>query len=326
MVAQTVCAESSQSHIRPFSPRKDLRDLADLVEIAFGEELAATGSRMVEEMRQIAALGPLLYLASLVTPPMRGYVWVQDGRVVGNISLAQERGGRWVISNVAVLPEMRGQGIAGRLVDTALEHVRRRRGRAVTLQVRQDNAVAHALYAHRGFAVYDTVHELRLLPFDWPLVLRMSHPSVREMRRTDATKLQRLIRDSIPASARRYRDLSGGDDGASFWARLRRTLEQVVGPHERIGMVADSGEGPVGLATASVRLLATWHEMHLYVTPAQRGLVERPLVETLLARLDMAPRREVRATLSTTHPEGIEALHRTGFETVRVLDQMGCFL
>ncbi len=326
MVAQSISVACASSHIRPFSLRRDLGDLADLVQASFGEELVATGSKMVEEMRQMASLGPLLPLAFLGMPPMRGYVWVDAGRVVGNISLAQERGGRWTLSNVAVLPEMRGQGIAGCLVDAALEHVRRQGGRMITLQVRSDNAPARALYAHRGLAVYDTVHELRLSPLSWPPVLRASHPSIRPRRRDDAPWLRYLIRASIPEGAQRYHVSPDEPAAPGVVSWLRRAWEQLAQPQERPGLVATAGDRPIGLASATTRLLASWHELRLYVAPARRGTVEQPLVEAMLAQLDGAPRREVRATLSTSHPEGIDVLHRLGFETSRVLDQMGCIL
>jgi ribosomal protein S18 acetylase RimI-like enzyme len=326
MVAQTLGVGCAASHIRPFSLRRDLADLADLVETAFGDELAATGSHMVEEMRQMAALGPLLHLAYLGWAPIRGYVWLHQGRVVGNVSLACDRERRWTLSNVAVRPEMRGQGIAGCLVDMAIEHVRQRGGKQITLQVLSDNPSAHALYTHRGLATYDTIHELQLGPQCWPLALRASHPLVRPLRQGDAPWLRDLMRASTPPSAHPYQQLGDSPARAGLWKQLLRALELFSQPQERIGLVAVLEDRPVGLATATLRLLASWHEVRLYVAPADRGAVERPLLEALLARLDSAPRRDVRATVSTTHPEAIAALHYLGFETQRVLDQMGRFL
>ncbi len=327
MVAQSVCVASAKGHIRPFSLRRDLNDLADLIEVAFCDELAATGSHMVQEMREMAALGPFLHLVQFLAPPMHGYVWVQGNRVVGNVTLAHEGAGRWTISNVAVLPEMRGQGIAGHLVDTAIAHVRAHKGRLITLQVRQDNAIAQALYAHRGFAVYDTVHELRLSPPNWPLVLRASSGGIRPLARTDGPWLPELIRASLPESARPYcPELGEAPPRATLWQRIRRELMTTPLLSDRIGMVALVGERPVGLATATVRPLSRFYKIQLYVEPGQRGVLERNLLEALLAQLDTTPRREIRTTLSVTHPEGLEALQRIGFESQRVLQQMGYIL
>ena len=50
-------------NLRLFSAQTDLGELADLLQVAFGDELRRTGNRMVDDMRQIAALGPLGGLA-----------------------------------------------------------------------------------------------------------------------------------------------------------------------------------------------------------------------------------------------------------------------
>ena len=103
------------SHIRPFNPAYDLGDLATLIETAFGAELSITGSNMVRDMRQMALWGPMLWLTGPASSLLKGYVWIEDGRLVGNVSVTAESGkaGDWSISNVAVLPEYRGEGSPG---------------------------------------------------------------------------------------------------------------------------------------------------------------------------------------------------------------------
>ncbi|NLG26477.1 MAG: GNAT family N-acetyltransferase, partial [Chloroflexi bacterium] len=148
-------------HIRPFAPQRDLEALANLVEVAFGEDLALTGSHMVRDLRQMALAGPLLQFARPLADFLQGFVWTEDGALVGNVSVNQ-RAGAWVMTNVAVLPEHRGRGIAGQLVDAAIAHVRRQGGRRILLQVRSDNTPAQTLYARRGFVRFDSWHELDL--------------------------------------------------------------------------------------------------------------------------------------------------------------------
>ena len=143
--------------LRRYEARRDMAALADLIESAFNERLDRSGRRMVREMRLLGRVGWLGWLLSRwLLPPAAnpfGFVWEIDGVVVGNASLlpvAQFRH-RWVIANVAVLPEHRRKGIAGRLVDACLQFAQRRGARQLILQVDADNETALTLYRRRGF-------------------------------------------------------------------------------------------------------------------------------------------------------------------------------
>lgn len=70
---------------------------------------------------------------------------------VGTISLTRT-GDVGEIGNVAVLPEYRGQGIAGALLETALGYGKRQQGMSLfTLEVRAGNTAAIHLYESAGF-------------------------------------------------------------------------------------------------------------------------------------------------------------------------------
>ena len=143
MIAQMYEAEAESAHIRPVNLPHDLTALAELIEIAFGEELVTSDSHMVQDMRRAALIGGLLWMASGAR--LSGFVWVEDNQIVGNITLNQDphAWSHWFISNVAVLPSYRRRGIAGRLLDTALGQIRANHGRRVRLQVRQDYETAY---------------------------------------------------------------------------------------------------------------------------------------------------------------------------------------
>lgn len=79
------------------------------------------------------------------------YLLALDGeRVIGYA-------GCWIsfeecqITNVAILPEYRGQGIGTRLFGAIIEAVKAKGVTAMTLEVRPSNAPARALYARYGF-------------------------------------------------------------------------------------------------------------------------------------------------------------------------------
>lgn len=69
-----------------------------------------------------------------------------DGRAVGYMGL-QIFGGEGYVTNVAVLPDYRGQGIAKALIAKQLEN----KMDFITLEVRESNAPAINLYEKMGF-------------------------------------------------------------------------------------------------------------------------------------------------------------------------------
>jgi len=154
----TTFLTSKQKKLRPFDTRRDLGPAADLIELCFAETLTIDGRRYLQKMRATAKAqrdsqwGALT--ATRASIPLAGYVWEEDGKVVGNLSLIPffRRGRRInLIANVSVHPDYRQRGIARTLTQEALEKSHRRRIYEVWLQVREDNPAAGGLYSSMGF-------------------------------------------------------------------------------------------------------------------------------------------------------------------------------
>jgi ribosomal protein S18 acetylase RimI-like enzyme len=152
-----------KAHIRPVDPRRDLLVIADLIETCFLDQMDEEGREYVRQIRHAAQSGDFFRWMSgadeRISLPLGGYVWVEDQRVVGNLTLipfhSTGRNGnssrwRYLIANVAVHPNFRRRGIARQLTTKALKHIRDRRADA-WLQVREDNPAARSLYVSLGF-------------------------------------------------------------------------------------------------------------------------------------------------------------------------------
>ena len=148
---------------RPVNLKTDLAPLADLIEIAFADTMDSGGRAAIREMRALSRLGPGLGIVpamnDLVIGVGMGYVWIEDGRLVGNVSiypasLPPEAPRAWIIANVAVHPEYRGRSIARTLMQDSLRSVRQRSGGPadVILQVEAPNWKARQLYDSLGFS------------------------------------------------------------------------------------------------------------------------------------------------------------------------------
>jgi ribosomal protein S18 acetylase RimI-like enzyme len=125
--------------------------------------------QIVDGMRNVARIWPLIRLIQVVSPPMRdllrGYVWEEDGRIVG-ASIVQRRGSTdvWVVGTVGVLPGYRRRGLARKLLTAALELMRERGATKVTLGVIDGNLPAYTLYKDMRFERYSGSVEFDALP------------------------------------------------------------------------------------------------------------------------------------------------------------------
>ena len=141
---------STDPHIRPMDPRRDGVALADLLETAFRDEPAdEEGQAMLRMLRNFGVFDVAM------TDGATGFLWIEEGRIVGNASLMRNRArsDTWVVGNVGTHPSFRGRGIATALVMSCMRYVEGRGGTRVALEVSQSNAPAMRVYQRLGFAV-----------------------------------------------------------------------------------------------------------------------------------------------------------------------------
>lgn len=157
-ITDVLGTSSPPGQLRPLDPRRDLGSVADLVELCFADTLDVDGQRYIQQMRTLARnpgyLGWVSSLTERMAVPISGYVWEEDGRVVGNLTLIPYlvHGRRYyLIANVAVNPDYRRRGIARMLTAKAIEHARQRSVSWAWLHVRDDNEGAIQLYKSLGF-------------------------------------------------------------------------------------------------------------------------------------------------------------------------------
>ena len=151
-------ALASPSQLRPLNIVRDLPGVADLVEKCFADTMDAEGRSYIQQMRRAGHDNAFLRWASTavesVSMPLSGFVWEENGEIIGNVSLIPYRQSRqkyYLIANVAVRPEDRRRGIGRALTLAAMQHARQRHTHETWLQVRADNLGAIELYRSLGF-------------------------------------------------------------------------------------------------------------------------------------------------------------------------------
>ena len=173
MLAASGSPLENSNHIRKVEITRDLDAIADLIELCFPIHLDRDGETYLKQMRtaarDIRLLGWMSAFSDLGMKSASGFVWEEDGRIVGNLSLIPfKQPGRvfHMIANVAVYPEYRNRGIGRALTKRALGYLRRRHEPFVWLQVRDDNPAAYELYRSVGFTDMATRTTWRIRPFE----------------------------------------------------------------------------------------------------------------------------------------------------------------
>jgi len=149
---------STASHVRPLNVLRDLPRVADLIELCFASSMDNEGHSYVRQMRRASRDASFMRWASnaieSASMPLSGFVWEQDGRIIGNASLVPFRHKSkrvYLIANVATHPDYRRKGIARLLTERAMQHARQRGGNELWLHVRADNPGAVQMYSDLGF-------------------------------------------------------------------------------------------------------------------------------------------------------------------------------
>jgi ribosomal protein S18 acetylase RimI-like enzyme len=277
------------SGVRPVQLRGDLAAIADLIELCFAPTLDAAGRSAIQEMRMVSRSGPLLWVLARLDRALlgmiQGFVWVERGHIVGNVSVMPagfERG--YLIANVAVHPDFRRQGIARQLMQAALDQIARR-GTFATLQVEADNAAACALYESLGFHTQRIFTRWRRPTYHHLPPALPEMPVVRKMDRREVDCLYTLARQVRP-----------DEHGGMGW--LRPTRSKTLRP-SRWGSLAflisgqsvdywivPAADGQFDAALRSeARLGCTTVLFDLLVRPERQGQLEVPLISDAIRRL-----------------------------------------
>jgi ribosomal protein S18 acetylase RimI-like enzyme len=325
MAATGVLAQPEAfSGLRAVHLRRDLAAMADLIELCFASTLDTAGRSAIHEMRALSRMGPLLWLLARLSrgiPGLYGFVWVERGRLVGNVTVTPAGyGNGWMIANVAVLPDYRRRGIARQLMHAALAFVEER-GAFAVLQVDADNDSARDLYAGLGFELQRTFTRWRRPAYQRPPLLPATTPDVRPLLRSQADQLYALAESVRPAARGGLgwlRPLTPTALRPARWAALRFMIS---GQRAQTWVVpGENGQLEAALRVEQ-RIGGLTRVFDVLVAPRRAGELESPLVNFALRRLI---RREHSAM--TEHPTddlaASAALRDHSFRPERVLAHM----
>jgi len=215
--------------IRPLNLSTDLKEIANLLFVCFSDSMDEDGKRYIEYLRRFSQ--SLLFTKMAERNPEKyslpgeGFVYEDKGKLVGNITLSPMKCQDemiYLISNVAVLPEYRGKGIAKTLTRTALQYIESKGVKQVWLQVKQENQTAIDLYTQFQFQSFMT--RTTWIRKNTDLLHQPQKIFLRKRKKDEWEIQQKLLERIYPAEL----TTAYGFEIASIQPRLRNVINDVL--------------------------------------------------------------------------------------------------
>lgn len=307
--------------IRPVRPRDDMAAILDLIELGFKEDLDPQGWAMLKEMRQIVYQQGLLRMLGSSALETQGFIWVEDGSIVGNLSIRRaapyHTHGR-LIGNVVVHPDYRGQGIGRALMERAIAAAKDRAIRWIGLEVRASNAIACGLYERLGFrTVGQTRHLWRPEDTSWPKPPKTETPW-RRSRPKDSRDWLSLAQLSYGPLQRRVLEIR---ESLYQFGGLQRQLELWFHRQRERAWICGASQMPRMAVRTKTNRSDHFHIWDAFMDPREGRSGAISIVSQ--ASVHMPNHRDwpVVAIISD-QPPLLEAMVAYGFEVHRTLQQM----
>ncbi len=279
--------------------------------------------RRMQRMARWGGLGLWLWSAETEAWGAPGFVWLEDGQVVGNISLRRAASsGGWMIGNVAVRADRRGRGIGQALVETAIKSAAQRGGAWVGLEVREDNGPARELYGRLGFEPVGTMLELaRPAGLPWSEPAPFSLP-LRRARADDSVLLYHLAQEGLERPHREILEIRRSSYRSGWEARAGMWLE---GCREDWWVTEEQGR-VVGALRVSSRRPGRFHRVEVLSRQERLDDLGPRLVLAGVRFLSQRQRWEAATLLPGLRQRLEQSFARAGFRRMRRLVQMRLLL
>lgn len=323
MIVTAPSTDQSKNGPRPININTDIPGILKLLELVFGASLDADGQQMFAVNSNALQSPAILWRLNPAAAKLSlGFVWEEDGRIVGNVTmLTSDTPGRFLVVNVAVHPDYRRRGIARLLMKQVEGLVRQRHGNQILLQVVKQNAAAVALYNSLDYTTIGSithwtasVSRLRRLELN----LESPSPRIRELKRSEWRSAFALDRDALHPDLN-WPELPKPDMYQNgLWAKVVNFFN---GRQSETWVIASSKNQLIGLASLNTEWGSS-HQAAVRVHPAWVGRLERPLLAKLIRRLQQQSRRNVQLD----HPDDDELmnalLQEANFQPRRTLTHM----
>ncbi|MCB0188270.1 MAG: GNAT family N-acetyltransferase, partial [Caldilineaceae bacterium] len=280
------------------------------------------------EMRIMSHVGALLKLLNRSTGEFDdifgGFVWVEGGKVIGNVTVQRgdSSGVRWQIANVAVAPPFRGRGISRQLMLRALDYIRENGGDWAVLQVYAQNTVARTLYQRLHFEEVGGTVDLRMERI--PAIDEEVIPKLKSFSSDQWQPLYELANSQQSGQMQWWRPPRRIDFQVTFEQIVAEWFWQVIGGRQIYRRCIQNEQRFDAALILTAQRWRCVHQLQFWVQPDQQGQHEATLLQWSLATLQEYPRWPIQLTLSTHHTSAINVAQSFGFQEQQTLLTMRC--
>jgi ribosomal protein S18 acetylase RimI-like enzyme len=320
--------KEASGQLRALDLRRDFDGLSKLIETAFAEDFQRVGVQFQQELRAVRRLMPWILVLGRFSKFFRemlgGYVWEDRGQIVGSV-MVQPQGlerRKWYISAVAAHPDYRGRGIARRLMEAAIAHIREQNGELALLSVRADNEPAYQLYLSLGFVHFDSITHLRLDGVPNVELKPRKGYTLRPMGLGEWRARYELAKQAVPPEVQAFNPLSEREYRVALWMRLLDPFFNFLQRVEDHRWAAEADGKVVGVMTLQAMRYPSMHQLRLTVHP-EHEVVAEALLTKGLSLLKTYPGLGVLAAVRSSRAELLRLFQRYGFREVSTLHQMG---
>lgn len=308
---------------RPINLNRDVPQVINLLELVFGHRLGGNEQRLFSSETGLSQPAFLWRLNPATSKLALGFVWEENGRIIGNATLLTTRTpGRYLVVNVAVHPDFRRRGIARDLMESLTSLVEKRGGHKILLQVVKDNTAALELYRSLNYNTIGSITTWRCasqrLRDIEPGFLNQTEPAIHELSRHDWQKAYQLDTAALPIDLNWPEPLPKDAYNRGLWRLFDNFLN---GRRSEVWVTCDQDKQLTGL----VGIWSEWgrpHQIALRVHPVWKGQLERPLLAKAIRRISYLSARNVRID----HPDDDELtnklLQAANFQPRRTLTHM----
>jgi ribosomal protein S18 acetylase RimI-like enzyme len=306
--------------IRPFSIRRDIDAIAELVSVAFAEDLAIEGTNFKTELTMIKKMVPIVGILSHVSPTFQhifdGFVAEDQGKMVAlvNISRSGPKSKRWLIGNVATHPDYRRRGLARKLVDKAIEHARSNGADTCLLEVRATNTPAYTLYSSQGFTHYDSTIQLKLE--DLPVVSALPINGYRK-RNMKIGEWKARFELACKATPQEVQDFLPENEEEFRVPPLIQLLDPILKRVQKMDAfrwaIEKDGALVATLSVTARNVTGVVHRISLRILPGHSEALAKSLINLALETLQPYPRQNINTTVRASDQPILEAFKGYGF-------------
>jgi ribosomal protein S18 acetylase RimI-like enzyme len=309
--------------IRDFR-KSDLGDLLELLPLSFAEEFEVTGfdpdhvREMVDQMFGISGQLFLGLTGLFGKEPAKFFVAEVDNRVVGT-TIVNNKGRVGYISTVMVHPNYRRKSIATRLMQSAVNYIRKKKMTRAVLHVVSTNIPAKNVYTKLGFKKFENVTYLIGETDSLVEPKKTEKVAVRLFQNSDIDEVCNLIKMSEDPNHLRIFDFGKDDLKTPLWQRLIHFSKE-----RRI--VAVQNDRIVGYAEVSYTTPKEASRIeNVQVCPEHRSNgIEEALIDASIDQIRQSGAKRIRVTAPTIRQELIEIFENPGFR--KHLEMEGMFL